>query len=349
MAKIDFSRIIDDKFRYYFQMVCIPFVLSVISFLMFIINWISGDTMLMYATLLFSISSIVVMFLAYFFKNKIYLSLILFSINILALFTYFIITSGKGGFSPTWILMLPSCGLLLYGLKWGSILNAVMYLILIFFFWTPIGNSLLQYDYTNTFLIRFPIVYLAFFGIGLLFELLRLITNRERMKVQKKFEELSTRDYLTKLLNRFQFQIDIEKLISEKRHFCIIMFDMDGFKSINDHYGHSMGDEVLIKVANVLFNIRKEETFYRWGGDEFIVLTKPMTQTELKSYAKSVQEAIASLKFSDEDLVIHLSMGCKVINDENITKEQVVDIVDKALYYSKENGKNCITCLDNVD
>src|SRR5574344_1689698 len=181
MAKIDFSRIIDDKFRYYFQMVCIPFVLSVISFLMFIINWISGDTMLMYATLLFSISSIVVMFLAQ--------------------FIYFIITSGKGGFSPTWILMLPSCGLLLYGLKWGSILNAVMYLILIFFFWTPIGNSLLQYDYTNTFLIRFPIVYLAFFGIGLLFEFLRLITNRERMKVQNKFEELSTRDYLTKLLN----------------------------------------------------------------------------------------------------------------------------------------------------
>lgn len=125
-------------------------------------------------------------------------------------------------------------------------LSFLQLLVLLFFFWTPMGRGLLMYSYTESFMLRFPLLYIAFWCIGLLFEVIREATQKELENARNRFERLYRQDALTGLYNRYGFNEELDKLLeSRKDSLAFAIVDLDHFKNINDTYGHSQGDIVL--------------------------------------------------------------------------------------------------------
>lgn len=162
---------------------------------------------------------------------------------------------------------------------------------------------------------------------------------------KKKRNKLIYFDQLTGALNRNKFyehsRNEIELFNRYKINFSIIMYDIDCFKKINDSYGHMMGDLVLKEITNnVRDNIRITDSLFRFGGDEFIVL---LSNTELENaylVAENIRLRIEKAEFASGKITgITISSGvAQYLVDEKC--EELMNRVDKMLYYAKENGKN---------
>jgi diguanylate cyclase (GGDEF)-like protein len=156
-----------------------------------------------------------------------------------------------------------------------------------------------------------------------------------------------TSDTLTGLKNRTYLQSANVRLKHEHlKHACIsvIVIDLDHFKDINDQYGHPTGDEILIRVAQILSeNVRCNDECYRIGGDEFIVIVKSQALSDTKKLAERLRERIAN----DEQLQImsmggiSASLGLAVLLP-NQPVEEVVSIADEMLYRAKKQGRNLV-------
>ena len=165
---------------------------------------------------------------------------------------------------------------------------------------------------------------------------------RENITNTKKLEYISTHDTLTNIHNRAYFNNTIEtKIKSASRYghqFGLIILDIDHFKKVNDVFGHSVGDSVLINIAEILqINIREDDMVARWGGEEFVIL---LPHTEIKG-AFLLAEKIRLLieENSSIDIKITASLGVGVY-DQKESKTEFFEKVDNALYKAKELGRN---------
>lgn len=131
--------------------------------------------------------------------------MVLFEVETLALIAFFFISGIPNGFSAQWICLIPSFALLVFGTKKGTIFSATAFAMEIFFFWTPLGRSVLMYEYTKEFMLRFPFVYVAFYIITLFIETSRSETRKQLASLEKKYEYLYRHDELTGILNRYGF------------------------------------------------------------------------------------------------------------------------------------------------
>ncbi len=186
----------DDEYRIPFQFTVVYVFFAVVSFVMTAMNYVTGWYLLGHSTLIFGILNVVNFLLALVLGTKRKLPSLLFSIEMLLLFTFFVWYGEPEGFSAIWAALLPTSGLLLYRKKNGSILAGIQFVILAFFLWTPFGRSLLLYDYTESFMMRFPVLYLAFYGAGLFFELVRDVTHRELAVARDKYKQMYTDEEL---------------------------------------------------------------------------------------------------------------------------------------------------------
>lgn len=128
-----------------------------------------------------------------------------------------------------------------------------------------------------------------------------------------------------------------------------LMFDLDGFKPINDTYGHDAGDKVICQVSDLLRNVcRKSDTVIRWGGDEFLVMGRVEEVQEIELLAERLRSKIASFGF-DIDLKQKMHLSCSIGYSmypfshhypDSLSWEQVHLLADNALYKSKEAGRN---------
>ena len=162
----------------------------------------------------------------------------------------------------------------------------------------------------------------------------------------KKLKEMSITDDLTHLYNRKHYNSKINKMISlYKRYsapFSIIMYDIDDFKSINDTYGHHIGDKVLINMSKrVQSLLRDTDLLFRIGGEEFIILIPETSIEESFFIAEKIRKDIESLNII-EDRQITVSMGLTEVNDDD-SEDSIFQRVDRLLYDSKRNGKNRVT------
>ena len=183
-------------------------------------------------------------------------------------------------------------------------------------------------------------------------------------QVFKNFIDLiidSQTDQLTGLLNRKTFDNAItrfweyanpvqysgteKRITTENEQNYVVVFDIDHFKQINDNYGHLFGDEVLILVANELRDsFRGDDFLFRFGGEEFVLLLKSITQENCEALLNKVHQRIAETKFPNiQQLTI--SSGVCALKD-NIFYMTILDYADKALYESKKNGRNRATFFD---
>jgi diguanylate cyclase (GGDEF)-like protein len=162
-------------------------------------------------------------------------------------------------------------------------------------------------------------------------------------KKSKKDEYMAYHDQLTAVYNRQYFHQAVEKGIYEisKNHkVCsMLMFDLDFFKKVNDTYGHQVGDEVLIKFAEVISNnIREKDTFARWGGEEFVLLLCDTDENKAFKVATNLVSIVANTKFETAGQVT-CSIGLSEFKKEDDIESWMAR-TDEALYRAKESGRN---------
>ena len=164
-------------------------------------------------------------------------------------------------------------------------------------------------------------------------------------KKNQKYEKMASTDALTGLYNRYKFT---ELFVSEyktmtQRHnaMSLMLIDLDFFKSINDTFGHNVGDSVLIQVSNMLLrHLRNVDIIGRWGGEEFIVLLPTATLDNAETLAHKLREAIAEYEM-EKDVYVTASFGITQIK-EGDTLDLAVKRADDALYEAKRSGRNCV-------
>lgn len=161
----------------------------------------------------------------------------------------------------------------------------------------------------------------------------------------KELEYLASIDGLTKLTNRRAFYDEAERAFQSAkrygRHLSILMLDIDHFKNFNDSFGHAVGDEVLIKVANCLKSIcRDTDLPARFGGEEFIVLLEEAEKTAAFKTAERIRKAIEGINISQADQLVTVSIGVSPLHDDMENLDQLILQADELLYKAKKNGRN---------
>lgn len=185
-------------------------------------------------------------------------------------------------------------------------------------------------------------------SIGEVFIVAQDITSYKSLEISLKqnnaeFKKIATTDHLTGIYNRAYFDKKIENELHRfKRYdniFSLLLIDIDHFKNINDTFGHTEGDNVLIKFAEVIKrNLRQTDIFARWGGEEFIVLIPYTNQENAIIVADKIRVEIQNYHFSNK-YKITCSIGVTQTK-KNDKKTTLFNRVDQALYKAKEDGRN---------
>lgn len=165
-----------------------------------------------------------------------------------------------------------------------------------------------------------------------------------------KLEQLASVDKLTSLYNRTKFEATLKDEISrvvryETQTFSIILFDVDNFKSINDTFGHLVGDVILKEIAAIAKRtIRATDLICRWGGEEFVIIM-PMTSLEHGvEAAEKIRKGINSLVFDDVGGV-SCSFGVAEFHPTEDNIQSLMTRADKAMYKAKTSGKNMVVSI----
>jgi diguanylate cyclase (GGDEF)-like protein len=165
---------------------------------------------------------------------------------------------------------------------------------------------------------------------------------------QRRMYDSAVRDGLTRIYNRQYFE---ERLASEfsyaYRHFIplsVIMMDLDHFKSVNDTFGHPVGDVVLKTVASTIMRIiRTEDMLARYGGEEFVILARNTDAQSVHILAERIRSAIEEqiVPLSSGVIKVTISAGTSTLENRNVgTPEELVAAADEALYHAKRMGRN---------
>lgn len=183
-------------------------------------------------------------------------------------------------------------------------------------------------------------------SIGIGVNMLALSDRIQNLENYAKMYEIAAKDPLTSLLNRRSGDQLMRKALSEGKTGSLIMIDIDDFKKYNDLYGHDVGDEVICKVAFELEKAFKSPSMaIRLGGDEFIVLAIGLdSRLECEGLLRNMQDSLhRSISLDSISLDICLSVGCVIFKSPGYQLEQLYKLSDRALYESKDNGKNSFT------
>ena len=150
-------------------------------------------------------------------------------------------------------------------------------------------------------------------------------------------------DKLTQVLNRHGLETVLEGKSPYQEGICLIVIDVDKFKSINDTYGHSVGDSVLRELSGVVAgNLREGDVFARWGGEEFVVVAYT---SDLKTAQKIAEKLRVSVERFDFTTVgrVTASFGVSHPKDKSYTFAQLFEEADQALYDAKQSGRNRVS------
>ncbi|HAT32128.1 MAG TPA: diguanylate cyclase response regulator [Janthinobacterium sp.] len=177
---------------------------------------------------------------------------------------------------------------------------------------------------------------------------------KELAQYSKQQQELALHDPLTGLPNRRLLEDRISNVLQHAERNCgkaaIMYLDLDGFKAINDTYGHSCGDEILKMVAKRLVGAsRKEDTVARIGGDEFVIVLGSLSGLgDAREPASKLVEIVSEAYFiNDLTLKLSTSIGISIYPDDADNVETLIGLADAALYQAKRAGKNRFCCTSS--
>lgn len=183
--------------------------------------------------------------------------------------------------------------------------------------------------------------------------------TRDLQEALTDLEQLSEVDALTQLKNRRYFHERLAQEIEKSKRlnltFSLLMMDIDHFKSINDSYGHIVGDECICKVARLLqrYLRRSDDLVCRYGGEEFVALLPNCGEEQALALGEELRARIAQypLACGNEHIMVTLSVGVHVVTPDSLplvleeqSQDDLVNGADRALYEAKNRGRNCV-CL----
>ena len=188
-------------------------------------------------------------------------------------------------------------------------------------------------------------------------EMLEVVANQVAVTLQNarlyaQMEQMATTDGLTGLANHRTFQMKLDETIArhrrQKRAFCMLLTDIDHFKSVNDTHGHPVGDEVLRQVAKCFKdNLREIDVPCRYGGEEFAIILEDTDLEGARIIAERLRTEVSKLGFTSDvgAFSCTISIGLSHWPSDAPDKKQLVELTDQALYHSKHNGRNQVTAV----
>ena len=324
--------------------------LGLVGLVMTVMNVATNKGFLTFATGLFAVLCGVNVVLSVCGKTAGRVAKALFAVEVLVMFTFFLVSGNPEGFSAIWICMLPSIGMFFFNRFRGTIICFGMFLILVFFLWVPYGQSLLMFDYSDVFKMRFPVLFVAFHLLAYLLETLRVHAFREMRNMQQHYRELSIRDPLTKMYNRQGMYGHLEHSVryNEAERIGVLMFDIDHFKEVNDTYGHTVGDMVLSRFAAIL-KANLHAIICRWGGEEFVAVFT--NEDVVPEQLQEVRDLIAAEPFACETGEFHITASVGVSAEYKFDLKNIDSLIDKAdqaLYVAKNSGRNRVVSYRDI-
>jgi diguanylate cyclase (GGDEF)-like protein len=209
---------------------------------------------------------------------------------------------------------------------------------------------------------RVLVALVTMFLMALLLFLKHRRLNRELQRTNVVLQEASLTDPLTGLRNRRFFSATIEADVSQAlrshadnhdphtRDLVFYLIDADNFKEVNDRYGHDVGDKVLVEMARrVSSSIRHSDVLVRWGGEEFLIVSRYTDRKEAELLAERVLSAVADTPFMLNDAGEKIFRTCSLgwasfpwfcENPRAVSYEEVLTLADRALQRAKQTGRN---------
>ncbi|MGF6767817.1 diguanylate cyclase (GGDEF)-like protein [Paraburkholderia sp. GAS199] len=197
------------------------------------------------------------------------------------------------------------------------------------------------------------IIALAVLGIALIVSVLDLRMEARTATLAISLAEanqeltyLALHDTLTKLPNRLLLEDRLNRAIAgenrEGGRFALMYLDLDGFKTVNDAYGHHIGDQLLVEVADrIRSNVRDQDTVARVGGDEFVLLVKITEPTDAANLSNKLRSAVEEpFRINDRLLHISTSIGIAMYPGDGQNREDLLANADAAMYHAKASGRN---------
>ena len=185
------------------------------------------------------------------------------------------------------------------------------------------------------------IIFIIWFNLSILF-----LTYE---KLYLSFKNMSYTDTLTGVFNRRYAFMKLEEYyelyVRKKLNFAVILLDIDGFKSVNDKYGHKVGDVLLREFSRFMEDVlRKVDTFARYGGDEFLAIVNVDHYEESQELMFRILEKLEETTFTSDNIKITVSGGVVILNNDNTVDsvDQIIDIIDERLYKAKKQEGNVI-------
>ncbi len=170
-----------------------------------------------------------------------------------------------------------------------------------------------------------------------------------QVEKNKQIEEMSRKDFLTKLNNRSELcerlNYETKRAARTKEPLSLVMFNLDDLKQVNDRYGSPMGDRALAEVAKIITSsVRVTDIVGRLGGDEFMLILPGCNAQKALTVAEQIRESIELNIFEDE-LRITTSGGIHQFNGETV--DQFIGAAEKLVQKAKQNGQNRIEVASN--
>jgi len=169
---------------------------------------------------------------------------------------------------------------------------------------------------------------------------------------EAELDKVANYDALTGLPNRRllldRFKQAISRVNRDGRLCAVCFLDLDGFKAVNDHYGHDVGDQLLVAIVDNLSKImREQDTLARVGGDEFVALFDICSEAECTQVLERMLCAIdQTVLIGDKNLRLSASIGVSLYPEDNVDPDILLRHADHAMYMAKAAGKNCFQMFD---
>ena len=206
---------------------------------------------------------------------------------------------------------------------------------------------------SNWLAILVAVVTVSILGITLLVSMLdaRLQARTSMLasslaEANRELAQLALHDNLTRLPNRILLEDRLDQAINkatrENSHFALMFMDLDGFKAVNDAFGHHIGDSLLVAVTErMTSNMTGHYTLARLGGDEFVLLTEMEDPNDAAAIADALVKLIEKpFVISRYELMVSLSIGIAVYPGDGIDERELMFNADAAMYHTKNNGRN---------
>ena len=211
-----------------------------------------------------------------------------------------------------------------------------------------------NYDMFKHFLLRFAII-AGFIAVRSVF--IRQSANERRISEMKNsFVKLAYNDIVTGTLNKKAMETYLSFVAEETapKEVSLIIFDIDNFKSYNDHYSHLKGDEALKSVAASIVGVleKSDRYLFRFGGEEFVIVLPDVGEIHARVIAGELLDVVRDAAIPREDLegqsIVTATFGVACGTAEQLKDMSIITMADKQLYLGKSNGKNCVAANGEI-